>query len=224
MKENLKSLKFNQNSKILFIDACNFENYPLGGTLSFAKQMMGAFKQQLVLVGITTDNKVPIGKWTKVIIDEKQYDFFAIRRMEKSFKKPLIPNRIKNYLALHFYSKQIKNYPKKIKNVFIQSPDTLLAIRRWNYKNVCFRSPGVVNMLIASRFWYAKYFANLSQFFIYKALKNVSVILASADQSSINNFTLKSYGYLNPKDIVQFPTRIDTSIFRPLDKTTCRLN
>ncbi len=50
--------------KILFIEICNYKDYPLGGHLSFAKHILSAFGNQLALVGCTTDD-TPIGKWTK---------------------------------------------------------------------------------------------------------------------------------------------------------------
>ena len=51
--------------KILFIELCNYCDYPTGGHLSFALHMLGAFGNQLKLVGITTENECEVGKWCK---------------------------------------------------------------------------------------------------------------------------------------------------------------
>ena len=222
MKKNQELVNNSDQPKILFIDACNFVNYPLGGTLSFAKQMMDSFKDQLVLVGLTTDDLTPVGKWIKLRINNVSYDFFAIRKVKIGSKKPFIPERLKSYFALLIHKKKIRAFRLNIKNVFIESPDALLAIKDWGYPNICFRSPGVVNMLVASRFWYAKYFATLSQKFIYKALKKVNKIFASADNKAIESFVEKSKNTISAVDIIQFPTRVDTSIFKPIGKIACR--
>jgi hypothetical protein len=50
------------NKRILLIEVCNFTDYPIGGYLSFAKQMLTAFDNQLALVGLG-DDETPIGKW-----------------------------------------------------------------------------------------------------------------------------------------------------------------
>ncbi len=209
--------------KILLIDPCNFENHPIGGTLSFTKQLMGAFKNELILVGLSTDQQTPVGKWIKKKIGDEEYDFFAFRRAKVTSKKPVIPDRIKNFIAIKYHKNKIKSYSKSINNVFIQSPDTLLAIQNWGYKNICFRSPGVINMLIGSRFWYGKYLANISQRLVYKALTKVNIILASAEKAAINEFLQKSNRILENKKVIQFPTRVNTSLFRRLNKSACRL-
>jgi hypothetical protein len=50
------------NKRILLIEVCNFTDYPIGGYLSFAKQMLTAFGNQLALVGLG-DEETTIGKW-----------------------------------------------------------------------------------------------------------------------------------------------------------------
>ncbi len=67
------------NKRILLIEVCNFTDYPIGGYLSFAKQMITAFGNQLALVGLE-DDETPIGKWTKKNINGIVYDCFAVAK------------------------------------------------------------------------------------------------------------------------------------------------
>ena len=47
--------------KILLIEFCNYEDYPIGGYVSFAKNLMATFKNDLILIGITTQKQDPVG-------------------------------------------------------------------------------------------------------------------------------------------------------------------
>ncbi len=59
-------MKYINTPDILLIEPCDFEKYPKGGQLTFAKLMMSIFKNKLALVGVTTDN---IPTWT---VDNKR--------------------------------------------------------------------------------------------------------------------------------------------------------
>ena len=74
---------------ILLIDFCNFEDYPIGGYLSMAKNLMQSIGNQLQLVGITTVKQDPVGKWYKKEIDGVVYDFFALARYNQAVTKHL---------------------------------------------------------------------------------------------------------------------------------------
>jgi hypothetical protein len=63
--------------RILIIDFCNYQDYPIGGYLSFAKILMETFGNDLALVGITTQISDPVGKWFKKVINGFNYDFFC---------------------------------------------------------------------------------------------------------------------------------------------------
>ncbi len=203
--------------KIYIIELCNYEDYPTGGHLSFAKQMLNAFGNQVVLVGISTGSE-PIGQWIKKEIEGIEYDFFSVRKVYKDFKKPIIPTRLKNFYYLVRYRRELELL--KNESVFIQTPEVLFAIRNWGIKNLCFRSPGVANMLVSSRFWYAKYFKSIYESLLFVNLQKVNLILASADMNSIIDFCHRSKNRIHERQIIQFPTRIDTSLFKPVDRTS----
>lgn len=205
--------------RIYIIELCNYEDYPIGGHLCFAKQMLKAFGKEVALIGISTGNE-PIRKWIKKEIEGIEYDFFSLRKLQKEFQKPFIPDRLKYFYYLVKCRKDLRFLVNE--NVFIQTPEVLFAIRNWGIKNICFRSPGVVNMLASSRFWYAKYFKGLYEKLLFINLQKVNTILASADQNSIVDFCRRSKNKIHPDQIIQFPTRIDTDIFRPADRKLAR--
>ncbi len=204
---------------VLFIEDCNFEDYPVGGQLSFARQMMQAFGNHLALVGISTDD-TPVGRWIKKEINGVVYDFFTVGCWKPSSCKPVIPARIKGYLQTRKYKNEIMDFG--IRYAFIQSPEILFAIHKWGVDNMCYCSPGVNNPLINSRYGWGKIFAGMFLSNWVSILSEVDLILAAADGISINNFAIQSKGKLSTDQIIKFPTRVDTSLFQPIDKIVAR--
>ena len=209
-----------EQKKILLIDFCNFEDYPIGGHLSFAKHLMLAFKDDLALIGITTDKKDPLGKWFKKDINGVFYDFFALARYSRSKTKHLIPDRLVSYILIKYYKKPILDYD--VKNVFIQRPDILQATKGFKFKNICYRFGGLENPLKLSKYWYAKYAAAFFEKHFFSCFDNVKAILAAGDENAIKQMVLSSRNNINTDLVLKFPTRIDEQIFKPLDRTISR--
>jgi len=66
--------------RILIIDFSNYEDFPIGGYLTFARNMMASFGRDLALAGITTSRVDPVGKWFKKKINNVEFDFFAMAK------------------------------------------------------------------------------------------------------------------------------------------------
>lgn len=206
--------------KILFIEICNYKDYPIGGYLAFAKQMITAFGGDLAIVGMSSD-ETPVGVWTKKEIDGVVFDFFSVMQIKITHKKALIPGRLRSYLAVRKYRKRI--FQVEYKNVFIQTPEVLFALSKIPMTNLCTRIPGVENPMTISRYWYGKYFAKAFDYFYFKALMKSNVVLASADTKAINDFLKRGNGKLSAESVIQFPTRVNTEIFKPREKLQARL-
>lgn len=205
---------------MLVIDFCNYQDYPIGGYLSFAKNLMESFGNDLALVGITTQDTDPVGKWFQKNINGFHYHFFAIARFDKSKTKHLIPDRLVSFLLVKYYKKQILKID--IKSIFIQRQEILLAIADPKRKNICFRFAGLENPLHISKYRYARPFANLFERYFFMRLKDVKTILASGGESAINEMIIRSSGRINRGSVIMFPTRINTNIFKPLNKLEAR--
>jgi glycosyltransferase involved in cell wall biosynthesis len=208
-----------KDKRILLVEICNYTDYPIGGYLSFAKQMLSSFDNQLLLVGLSTD-ETTVGEWSKKEINGIEYDYFSVMHSNFNSRKSLIPARLKSYLAVRKYRDKILS--KGVDNVFIQTPEVLFALQKSKIKNICTRIPGVENPMRISRYWYGKYFASLYDFLFYKLVKKSSVIFASADTNAINKFIDDGKGVLSAEKVIQFPTRVNTEIFYPKNKENCR--
>ena len=81
-------------SKIIIIELCNYKDYPTGGHLSFALHMLGAFGNELKLVGIRTEEDCEVGKWNTKTIDNATFEYFNVANVKKNAESPLIPGRV----------------------------------------------------------------------------------------------------------------------------------
>ncbi len=198
--------------RIYIVELCNYDDYPVGGHLSFARQLIKAFGNEIALIGISTGDE-PVKKWIKKKIGDVEYDFYSVRKRKKILTKPIIPLRLQAFLYLSGCRKELAFLSKG--NVFIQTPQVLFALRKLNLENVCYRLPGVANILGASRFWYAKFFQGIYERILFSSLSKVKLILASADQDSIADFCRRSRNTISIDRLIRFPTRIDTDVFKP---------
>ncbi len=205
--------------KILFIEACNYVDFPIGGQLSFAEQIVKCFDDELYLVGISTD-KTPIGKWVKKSFNGISYNYFALHRAKKMTGKPLIPRRFSTYYHLKKYKKEILKF--QFDYSLCCAPEVLIAIRDWGLKHLTYNFSGIENPLNASRYWYGKLIKNIYDPVFYPALKRAEFVLAAADRKNIEKVTENSKGIIKKDSVIQFPTRIDMHIFRYRNKLEMR--
>ena len=201
------------------IEGCNFSDFPVGGQLSFARQLMQVFPGRIGLVGIDTDG-APEGRWFRKKIDGIFYPYFSVGHRIPDSKKPLIPARLQFFLQLKKFRHQIMMVGYK--NVFIQAPETLLAVQDWSWKNICYRFAGVENPLADPRYLWGKAIARYFEYRLFKALAKAEVILACADAKAINKLKGRGGELLADLVIHKFPTRVDTERFFPASKSAAR--
>jgi glycosyltransferase involved in cell wall biosynthesis len=209
----------NKEKRILVVDFTDYEDYPIGGYLTFAKNLMDSFGSDLALAGITTSRNEPVGRWYKKTIRGIEYDFFAMARYDRARTKNIIPDRLVNFLLARHYKKKILGIG--INNIFLQRHESLLALSD-NTKNICYSFPGLENPLSISKYSYAGLLAEWFERRFFKKIVNVSTILARGDDTAINEMLARSRGALANRSITKFPTRIRTGIFKPFDRLDAR--
>jgi glycosyltransferase involved in cell wall biosynthesis len=205
--------------RIMIIDFTNYEDYPIGGYLSFARNLMLSFGSSLALVGITTSSEDPVGKWFKKKINGNVHDFFAIARYKKTRTKHIIPDRLVSYCLVRNYLRKIREI--KINNIFLQRQEMLLAIN-CRSENICFCFAGLENPLSISKYKYAQCFSAFFERVFFKRIIVIDTILASGDNNAIREMIGRSKGLLRTDQIISFPSRINTDIFKPLDRNEIR--
>ena len=205
--------------RFVLIEPCNFVNFPIGGQLSFARQLMQAFGNELALVGYAHKNE-PAGKWIKKNIDGIVYDYFGIRYIANTDSKPLIPLRIQNLFWFYFHIKKILKYNNAF--WFIQAPEILMIASRYKSKGMTYMFPGVTNPLEIPRYKWGLMFASSFYNDFLKSLRKTDLLLACADNNAINGLRQRAGKHLSDLDITHFPTRYDSKIFFPIPVNSAR--
>jgi glycosyltransferase involved in cell wall biosynthesis len=206
-------------TRFLLIESCDFRDFPSGGQLSFARQMMAAFPGDLALVGIRT-GAGPVGEWTSERFDDREMPFFAVARKTRTAMRPLVPARLSTYLALRSHRAGILEAGAA--GAFIQSPEVALAVRDWNLPRFCYRFAGAENPLLGSRYGWARFLARPFEERLFAALRRAERILVTADRDSTERMLDRSRGAIDRKKVVFFPTRVDPAVFRPSDQSAAR--
>ncbi len=206
--------------KFIYAEACNFVDSPTGGTLSFAKQMLKTFGNDMALVGMVTDGTA-CGTWVRRSIAGQEYWFYGIGRYEAGRGKPLIPARLTSLWQLGRHLGRIRDFG--VNRIFTRTPQFALLLKKKDFADICFCFAGTSNSVAISRYRHLRMLGRIYERWLFRSLKrNASVILASADNRAIGETVARSQGAVRAGDIVCFPTRFDPAIFHPRDKQSCR--
>lgn len=205
--------------EVLLIDPCNFVDYPVGGQLSFAKQLMKAFGNRLALVGVSTDG-APVGSWVARTFGGIKHMCYGFCRCRPTAGRPIIPGRMSVFLGLLKHRKAI--YSLGVHNVFTQSPEVMMAIGHLGWQSICYCFAGAESPLHRPRYLLGRLVAPLFERIWARALAHADVLLASADRRAIDAFVTKRVRTLRHRTIIPFPTRYDDSIFYPMAKCHVR--
>jgi len=206
--------------EFIYIEECDFNQFPTGGVLSFSKQMIKVFGNRMALVGIVTDD-TQVGVWIEKEFQGVKFNFFGILKTDiKLNKKPLIPARLTTYLALKRHLKSIEKIGVPI--VFTRTPQFSIALKNSNFTNKSFCFAGTTNSVQISRYPFLRFFSSYYEKILFNSLKTFNTIMASADKTEIKNLIERSEGKFENKIIHSFPTRYDENIFKLYDKTLCR--
>lgn len=206
---------------ILHLEACNFVDQPMGGQLTFSRQLMKVFGSRLALVGLVGTSSEPVGCWFDKVIDGTLYRFFAFGRNKPPKRKPFIPGRLTTWFQIKRYQNRI--LASGIPNIIMSEHAILMALNLRAEYNLCFYNPGVDSPLSISRYPWAIRFSTLFDDIFFQSLgRKANCILAAADESAIAGLKHRAGEKLREKNIISFPTRIDTDIFHPADRLTAR--
>ena len=146
--------------------------------------------------------------------------YFSVGRWRPTAKRPLIPGRVGVFIRLWQYRNRI--FSLGVHQVFTQSPETMIAISGLRWRSICYCFAGAESPLHRPRYPWARGLAPVFERWWWKALGRADVLLASADQSSIDEFVrTRRIAWLRPR-IVPFPTRYDESVFYPVEQSSAR--
>jgi glycosyltransferase involved in cell wall biosynthesis len=131
-------------------------------------------------------------------------------------KKPIIPTRLSAFYSAQKFLPTIRKI--RVQNVFIDSPELLLAAAFYPWHSVCFCFAGVNNPVLNSRYIWLRIFGGITEKLFMKVIRRTDpdVILASADNNAIDEFVNRTDNVIDRSKFFSFPTRVDTALFKPM--------
>lgn len=209
--------------KYLFIEACNYVDAPVGGQLSFARQMLACWGTEIAYAGWTNDSKDPIGKWFKKRFGSLEVDYFAFHRQQNwRVASRFVPARM--ITAFEILRRQRRMLDGRgTEWVFTSEPSVLVPLRLSASQRLAYYFPGVGSPLSVSRFPVLRPLADLFEKLIFRSLCKADLLLAAADSEAVAKLKQRAAGLLARRDVHFFPSRVDTSCFKPTaDRTSIR--
>ena len=204
---------------VLLIEGSDFETFPAGGQLTMARSLMKLYGDRLALVGMNRCGE-PSGRWMAKEVDGQIFRFFPVCARTSATSRPLVPARVSFYSGLARYRKDILSSGSSA--AFIQSPEALLTAQRWGLDSICYWFAGVENILKRSRYPFVRPLWRWFDRKMFKALEHADLILAAADDASIDEMVSRSQGLLPRTRVTQMPTCVDMSEFRPTSQAVAR--
>lgn len=196
---------------------------PKGGQTTFAKHLLTAFCSRLAVSSYCDDETVPIGKWIYRPYEGQPIMFLnrgAVTRVND--KKPIIPGRISAYFKARQFMTQIRQ--KDFSGLLIDSPEMLFAAAAYKWQSVCYSFAGVNNPIANSRYPWARIMGPFFEKIHIASLNRIKpdLMIAAADQTAIEEFHNRTGHRLDKSRFYQFPTRVDTDLFHPMNTATVR--
>ena len=199
--------------KFILLEACDFRSHPVGGQLNYARLLLRLFGSQVATVGYALGKGEPLGVW----FEKEEYGFtrmhFNLFRIDDERTNYRVPRRFLVYHYCRKYWKAILSMG--CRHLYLQEHVALMAVRRKDWSSICYRFPGVEGQLDKARYAWAKPLSRLFDYCFYRATRKADVLLASADAEAIDEMRRKSFGFVLEREVVWFPTRVDTKVFYP---------
>lgn len=216
-----KEIGSNFRGRALFLTCGDPWEQPTGGQGTFARNMLKVFADKLFVVGLTSTRSHP-GELSIRTFGDKNVPFLSLGRICDTRRKRLLPRRLSIYLRARIGLRWIRRIG--IPYAFIQTPEIILATRNEDWSSVCYRSAGVENPVLHSRFSNLRFLGPTYERAYFKALRQIhpDLILASASIDKIEAMQNRSKGLLDGLRIIQFPTRVDTEVFFPREQGNIR--
>ncbi len=203
--------------KVCIISPCNFEDFPIGGTLTLIQNLLKYMQCEKMLVGLSTSSKAEVGRWSRQTIEDKIYPFLSLFRLNKT--KQIIPIRLKFCLYLMFSNKKVKSSGADV--LYAHTPDAAFPFLLFGRSlPIIVHLHGSSNPLIHSRYSWARL-----RFFQRIYSKLLKFVINRADRViAVDGETFNFCRGLNlcEEKLTLIPNCVDRDLFKPLDRQKLR--
>ena len=179
------------------VDVCDFQSFPVGGQVTFCRQVAEEFAGEVNLVGITTDPREPVGQWYRKVLGGTE--FCAINFCRASgVNKPIIPMRLRNLVSVLLRRGRI--FAKAEGLMLVNSPEVMIALRLLRFRafRYVYIFHGVENPLEMPRYWWGRPLAGLFELLLFWSLRRAEGVLACSDEHGVNMLKSRMGKWLPP--------------------------
>ena len=115
------------NDQLFIFESTDYQTYPLGGPLGTIKNFLRFTHCNCLLVGLTNRKNTSIGKWLRINIDGRDYEFLPLARA----KREIVPHKILMLFGMIYFRRQIlaKCQKKSINAMFLNNRECYSALR-----------------------------------------------------------------------------------------------
>jgi glycosyltransferase involved in cell wall biosynthesis len=173
--------------KIAVVAVCDYRSQPNGGEVFLLNNFLSAHKNAEIeyhLIGMTFDEAVTEGKWTRIAINGKEYDFLPVAKVLKDKEKTHVPFRLRMVLGIYKYWNELS--AGGFKEIYIHSAE--LGIPFWNKPEMqliyhVHGDPSQTLKFSRFAFFRAKVWTDLYLSFIRKTIRKSKKVIWAAQRS-----------------------------------------
>lgn len=199
------------NERFALIEFCDFRDAPVGGQLSFARNLLSEYGKSFAYVGLAKSGE-RIGAWhfNDAICGRARFLFVGNVRTKPG--KPLVPRR----LAALWMCLRHRNELGKIRDatLLVQSPEALIVARSIGARRIVYRFAGTANPVRHSRYRVVRLGARFADLMFDALLRSVKFVFVTADQPTVGVVAAKMKRIADVP-VVWLPTAYDERIFFP---------
>lgn len=181
--------------KVGIIAVCDFKSLPNGGEVFLLHNFLSATNNDQIkyyLIGMTFDESKTVGKWSKIKIGNREYDFFPVSKVLKDKEKTHIPFRLRVVLGLYKYKNKIKKIG--FDDLYIHSAELGIPFWNINWSSLVYHVHGDPGQTLKySRFssFRGMGWVNLYYWFIKKTIDKSRKVIWAANRSKKLYLTAK---------------------------------
>lgn len=199
------------NERFALIEFCDFRDAPVGGQLSFARNLLSEYGQSFAYVGLGKPGE-QIGKWHVNDTICERARFLFVGNVRSKSGRPLVPRR----LAALWMCLRHRDELSKLKDstLLVQSPEALLVARLIGAQRIIYRFAGTANPVRHSRYRVLRLGARFADLVFDVLLRSVKYVFVTADRNALKAVVAKMKRIADVP-VVWLPTTYDERIFFP---------
>lgn len=199
------------SAECVIIEFCDYRATPIGGQLSFARNILEEYGGQFDYVGLGRLEE-PVGKWHVRSDLSEGARFFFVGPVHRSTGKPLVPMRLRALWMCLRWRKELAETRGKV--IIVQSPEALLVAWLIGAKKVVYRFAGVDNPVRYSRYRVLRLLAGVFESTFERLLASVAFVFVTADRHAVEAMATRMRR-IGKAPVVWLPTSYDERLFYP---------